>query len=398
MLRATLILAAATAAGAAEVAKVDASTYEAFLAGAQDEWVLLDFYAPWCGHCRRLDPVLTAFAEQHPEVAVGKIDAEKRMNEPLVEAHGADSYPTLRFRRAGSPAFQDYHGPRDAEGFELLAARLSAPPLTTLKTYDDQALEALTAHAPRVAFLLVAPFEEHLAAFEKVANASAHRASFALVEDHRGTGLYPGKIGCVAPNASVHRFPGGATVLQDWVETHNEELVSTLGPHNFRRIGRRRLIVAAVVDPDNERAARGGEALVRAASSGFHPDVRDAFAFGVLDGRRWDEYIETFDLKISDLPRVLVLDRPNERFYDAFRLPEQGDGAVAAAALRNYLRTVARGEAEARFLNWRGFGDRARRFWARRRGWVLGGVFVAVSLFLVISRPGTDHAARAKAD
>ena len=39
------------------------------------------------------------FARDHPDVAVGKIDATKRMNERLADAHGADSYPTLRFRK-----------------------------------------------------------------------------------------------------------------------------------------------------------------------------------------------------------------------------------------------------------------------------------------------------------
>mgnify|MGYP004124804419 CR=1 FL=1 len=83
--------------------------------------------------------------------------------------------------------------------------------------------------------------------------------------------------------------------------------MSQLGPHNFRRIGLNRMVVAAVVDPEEDLAAQGAEALMRAAAAGFHADIREAFAFGVLDGRRWDEYIATFDLQVSDLPRVLVL-------------------------------------------------------------------------------------------
>ena len=91
----------------------------------------------------------------------------------------------------------------------MLAARLQKPAIARLKKYDDKALEQLTSFKPRVAFLLTAPFDENLKEFEGVANDMAHVASFALVDDHRGTGLYPGKVGCVAPNASVHRFPGG---------------------------------------------------------------------------------------------------------------------------------------------------------------------------------------------
>ena len=206
MLRTLVALAACVA---ADVHDVDAPTLGAFLEGAGDKLVILDFFAPWCGHCQRLEPVLTKFAQDHPEVAVGKVDATKRINEKLADEHGADSYPTLRFRRSGSSDFIDYDGARDAEGFELLAARLQKPAIARLKKYDANALEELTSFKPRVAFLLTAPFEENLETFEGVANEMAHMASFALVEDHRGTGLYPGKVGCVAPNASVHRFPGG---------------------------------------------------------------------------------------------------------------------------------------------------------------------------------------------
>ena len=173
-----------------------------------------DFEAIWTESSdhdapRRLEPVLTKFARDHPDVAVGKVDATKRMNERLADAHGADSYPTLRFRRSGSTEFVDYDGARDEEGFSLLAARLQKPAVARLKKYDAKALEQLTSHKPRVAFLLTAPFDENLKEFESVANDLAHVASFALVDDHKNTGLYPGKVGCVSVNASAHRFPGG---------------------------------------------------------------------------------------------------------------------------------------------------------------------------------------------
>ena len=39
----------------AEVHNVDAPTVGAFLENAADKLVILDFYAPWCGHCQRHD-------------------------------------------------------------------------------------------------------------------------------------------------------------------------------------------------------------------------------------------------------------------------------------------------------------------------------------------------------
>ena len=131
---------------------------------------------------------------------------------------------------------------------------------------------------------------------------------------------------------------------------------------------------------------KGAEALMRAAAAGFHADIREAFAFGMLDGRRWDEYIATFDLTVKDLPRVLVLDRPSERFFDQYRPPETGNTEVAAASLRNYLRSIMSGEAKARYLNWRGFPDRLKRFWAKRKALVVAGAAVVVLLFVAIGR------------
>ena len=69
MLRTLVALAACVT---AEVHNVDAPTLGAFLESAGDKLIILDFYAPWCGHCQRLEPVLTQFAQDHPDVAVGE--------------------------------------------------------------------------------------------------------------------------------------------------------------------------------------------------------------------------------------------------------------------------------------------------------------------------------------
>ncbi len=54
---------------------------------------VVDFWAPWCGPCNQMAPVIEAFAEDHPDVAVFKVDVDQ--NPTLSKTYKIQSIPTI---------------------------------------------------------------------------------------------------------------------------------------------------------------------------------------------------------------------------------------------------------------------------------------------------------------
>ncbi|APZ35490.1 thioredoxin [Microbacterium aurum] len=69
----------------------------------QNDIVLLDFWAAWCGPCRMFAPVFEKASEQHADIVFGKIDTEDQRE--LAAAFHISSIPTLMVFREGVVVF-----------------------------------------------------------------------------------------------------------------------------------------------------------------------------------------------------------------------------------------------------------------------------------------------------
>jgi len=100
------------------VKTLDSSNFDSTIKSLSDDHVLIvEFYAPWCGHCKHLVPIWEELAKVYSrdskKVTIAKVDATK--SEDLGQRYAIQGFPTIKRISHTGEAVEEYEGGRELQ-------------------------------------------------------------------------------------------------------------------------------------------------------------------------------------------------------------------------------------------------------------------------------------------
>ncbi|KAI4196261.1 MAG: hypothetical protein LQ348_002340 [Seirophora lacunosa] len=125
------------------VLQVDGKSYDKLVAKS-NQVSMVEFYAPWCGHCKNLKPAYEKAAKGLDGLAqLAAVNCDDESNKAFCGSMGVQGFPTLKIvkpsKKPGKPIVEDYQGGRTAKDI-IDAVKLAIP--NNVKRISDKGLNA----------------------------------------------------------------------------------------------------------------------------------------------------------------------------------------------------------------------------------------------------------------
>lgn len=312
-----------------------------FLEAKNDGMWFVEFYAPWCAHCKRLHPVWDqvghSLSDSNLPIRVGKLDCTRFP--AVANKLGIQGYPTIIFFRNGNTI--DYRGGREKEALVSFAKRCAAP---IIETIDEKQLEKVKLAArtqPSYVFFGEAS-GPLFKAFNDVANLKFSIARFYSVLPPKTDSNFRQRVVVLKDNVEIE-FQEDTERLTEWVTRERWPGFVQATSSNLAEIGASGKLVVLVVSSESQKfnntsPVREFHKVAEDASKELrkHSSLWSRFQFAWLDGSDLASQIQM--ASVSE-PHLFVFNYTSYEYY----LSEDEPSQMTVKSIMTFLEQTADG-------------------------------------------------------
>merc|ERR1711977_194475 len=330
-------LVSAAVASASDVASLTKESFPEFV--KDNDLVLAEFFAPWCGHCKALAPEYEEAATTLKEknIKLAKVDCTEEAD--LCQSYGVEGYPTLKVFR-GPDNVSPYSGARKAPAIVSYMTKQSLPAVSILS--KDTLEDFKTADKVVLVAYLAADDKTSNTTFTTVAEKLRDNFLFGAVNDADVAKAE----GVTFPAVVLYKsFDEGKTVftetfdaetIEKFANTASIPLIGEVGPETYAGYMATGIPLAYIFAETEEERTTISKALKDVAE--LH---RGKVSFATIDAKAFGAHAGNLNLKADKFPAFAIQDTVNNKKY-----PYDQELEITAETIGKFVAEFVEGKVE----------------------------------------------------
>ncbi|KAJ3234931.1 protein disulfide-isomerase precursor [Chytriomyces hyalinus] len=287
----------AAAAVSSDVVTLTDKTFSSFVNG--EALSLVEFYAPWCYHCKALAPEyeLAATELKADNIKIAKVDCT--VEKDTCSEVGVNGYPTLKVFRNGVAG--EYKGERKAPSIVSTMKKQALPALSIITSDEIEAFKG------KDKVVVVGYFADTTSnkfkAFEAVANQLRDDYTFGYTTEKVEGVRTPAVTLFKKFDEGVNNFSGkfSEDELKSFIKTSSVPLIDEIGPENYQKYVQSGVPLGFLFVENEEQRAQFATELTSVAQS-----AKGKVSFVFIDATKFGSHAKNLNLKEGQWPAFAI--------------------------------------------------------------------------------------------
>ncbi|PRT52548.1 Protein disulfide-isomerase [Wickerhamiella sorbophila] len=329
---ASTVRAAGASADASDVLVLNSENFESVL--AENPLVLVEFYAPWCGHCKNLAPEYEKAATtlKDESIVLAKVDCTE--NQALCANYNIAGYPTLKVFRGESNS--DFRGGRQVDSIVSAMRRQNTPLLTDITSKNLDEVVDSSDYVALAFFDKKSQDKKDL--FKDAAETYRERLRAGVSDDKKLASKYGAKVpGLVmfkkGEEPAVYDGDFSAEDVDKFLNSEAFAAFTELTPHNFQAYAESGLPLLYVFVTSEAELKEVGDYLAPMLKT-----TKGVINAAWLNGTAYKGHVEILGLE-DKFPAMIIHDMAAN-----LKFPHDQTNKLTKASVASYLKKFVAGE------------------------------------------------------